>query len=108
MFQCVPYLICMGTDCDSQARIKADQQLQEIDKKYSGFIQMKAMQGLKYSFRLQQLVQNTGEAVRGFRDDETSLLSLNNYLYSLIRSNRNHRRALLGGILNMFDDTAVS
>ena len=40
ILQCVPYLICMGTDCDNQIRIKADGQLQEIDKKYSGFIQV--------------------------------------------------------------------
>ena len=38
--QCVPYLICMGTDCDSQIRAKADTQVSEIDKKYSGFIQV--------------------------------------------------------------------
>ena len=39
-FQCVPYLICMGTDFDPSIRVKADQQLQEIDKKYPGFIQV--------------------------------------------------------------------
>ena len=38
--QCVPYLICMGSDTDLNIRIKADQQLQEIDKKYPGFIQV--------------------------------------------------------------------
>ena len=41
--QCVPYLICMGTDCDSQIRGKADLQISEIDKKYSGFIQVSAV-----------------------------------------------------------------
>lgn len=30
----------MGSDCDSQIRSKADQQLAEIDKKYPGFIQV--------------------------------------------------------------------
>lgn len=38
--QCVPYLISMSSDCDSQIRNKADQELQEIDKKYPGFIQV--------------------------------------------------------------------
>ena len=30
----------MGADSDSVIRVKADQQLQEIDKKYPGFIQV--------------------------------------------------------------------
>ena len=34
----MPYLISMGTDCEAVIRIKADQQLQEIEKKYPGFI----------------------------------------------------------------------
>lgn len=37
----VPYLIGAQTDCDSAIRIKADQQLQEIDKKYPGFINVR-------------------------------------------------------------------
>lgn len=36
--QCVPYLIAMGTDPEASMRNKADQQLVEIDKKYTGFI----------------------------------------------------------------------
>lgn len=38
LFQCVPYLIAMGTDPEPSMRNKADQQLVEIDKKYAGFI----------------------------------------------------------------------
>ncbi|KAK2190753.1 hypothetical protein NP493_71g05048 [Ridgeia piscesae] len=38
--QIVPYLISMGTDSDSTIRTKADQQVQELDKKYLGFIQV--------------------------------------------------------------------
>lgn len=36
--QCVPYLIAIGTDPEPTMKNKADQQLVEIDKKYSGFI----------------------------------------------------------------------
>lgn len=36
--QCVPYLIAMGTDPEPSMRNKSDQQLVEIDKKYTGFI----------------------------------------------------------------------
>ena len=38
IFQCVPYLISMCTDTEQSIRVKADQQLQEIEKKYPGFI----------------------------------------------------------------------
>lgn len=38
--QCVPYLIAAGTDIEQQTRIKSDQQLTDIDNKYSGFIQV--------------------------------------------------------------------
>lgn len=38
--QCVPYLIAAGTDVEQQTRIKSDQQLTDIDNKYSGFIQV--------------------------------------------------------------------
>ncbi|KAK2182554.1 hypothetical protein NP493_348g00029 [Ridgeia piscesae] len=40
LVQIVPYLISMGTDSDSTIRAKADQQVQELDKKYLGFIQV--------------------------------------------------------------------
>ncbi len=40
----------MGSDCDAQIRVKADQQLKEIDKKYPGFIQVSAVLcGKKYT-----------------------------------------------------------
>ena len=40
LLQIVPYSISMGTDSDSTTRAKADQQVQELDKKYLGFIQV--------------------------------------------------------------------
>ena len=99
----------MGSDCDNQIRIKADSQLQDIEKKYPGFIQMKALPGIKMSYRLQRLLQNSdGEPVRGIRMEQDNAIAMNNFIYSLIRSNRNNRRALLGPLLNMFDETAVS
>ena len=98
----------MGSDCDSQIRIKADEQLKDIDKKYPGFIQMKALQGVKMSFKLQELLQQDPlDPIRGIRDEE-SPIALNAFIYSLIRSNAGQRRALLSSMLNMFDDTAVS
>ena len=71
--------------------------------------QMKAMQGIKFSYRLQTLIQkDVEEPVRGIRFEENNSVALNNFIYSLIRSSRNYRRALLSSMLNLFDDTAVS
>jgi len=70
---------------------------------------MKAIQGVKMSYRLHELLQrgNSADALRGARVDDIPT-SLNSYLYSLIRGNRSQRRGLLTSLLNMFDDTAVS
>ncbi|XP_032965829.1 nipped-B-like protein isoform X3 [Rhinolophus ferrumequinum] len=104
--QCVPYLIAMGTDPEPAMRNKADQQLVEIDKKYAGFIHMKAVAGMKMSYQVQQAINTCQkDAVRGFRQDESSS-ALCSHLYSMIRGNRQHRRAFLISLLNLFDDTA--
>ncbi|XP_039203854.1 nipped-B-like protein isoform X3 [Crotalus tigris] len=104
--QCVPYLIAMGTDPEPSMRNKADQQLVEIDKKYAGFIHMKAVAGMKMSYQVQQAINTCPkDPVRGFRQDESSS-ALCSHLYSMIRGNRQHRRAFLISLLNLFDDTA--
>ncbi|XP_076218875.1 nipped-B-like protein isoform X3 [Aptenodytes patagonicus] len=104
--QCVPYLIAMGTDPEPSMRNKADQQLVEIDKKYAGFIHMKAVAGMKMSYQVQQAINICPkDPVRGFRHDESSN-ALCSHLYSMIRGNRQHRRAFLISLLNLFDDTA--
>ncbi|XP_062984216.1 nipped-B-like protein isoform X4 [Elgaria multicarinata webbii] len=104
--QCVPYLIAMGTDPEPSMRNKADQQLVEIDKKYAGFIHMKAVAGMKMSYQVQQAINTSlKDPVRGFRQDESSS-ALCSHLYSMIRGNRQHRRAFLISLLNLFDDTA--
>ncbi|XP_078316661.1 nipped-B-like protein isoform X3 [Crassostrea virginica] len=106
--QCVPYLISMCTDTEKVIRVKADQQLQEIDKKYPGFIHMKAFQGLMMSYKLQQLLQSNSKScvIRGHRECDGNTISLNNFLYTVLRTNRSHRRAILLSLLNLFDDSA--
>ncbi|GFS10541.1 nipped-B-like protein [Elysia marginata] len=107
--QCIPYLICMGSDIELAIRVKADQQLQEIEKKYPGFTHMKALQGMKASYRLQKVFNSTNpmEPVRGRRfAEENQPQALIAFLYSLLRANRSHRRGLLTSILNLFDDSA--
>lgn len=108
--QCMPYLICMSTDPENGIRVKSDQQLEEIEKKYPGFTHMKALQGIKNSYRLQQVLQrnNPLEPIRGFRvTEEGQCQAHNGFLYSVLRSNRSHRRGLLTSLLNLFDDTGL-
>uniref|UniRef100_UPI00358E56D1 nipped-B-like protein isoform X3 n=1 Tax=Myxine glutinosa TaxID=7769 RepID=UPI00358E56D1 len=65
--QCVPYLIAMGTDPEPVTRNKADQQLGDIDRKYPGFVHMKAVAGVKMAFQLQCSIlrgEKTGENMR--------------------------------------------
>uniref|UniRef100_A0A3Q1BMG9 Nipped-B protein n=1 Tax=Amphiprion ocellaris TaxID=80972 RepID=A0A3Q1BMG9_AMPOC len=104
--QCVPYLIAMGTDPEPTMKNKADQQLVDIDKKYSGFIHMKAVAGLKMSYQVQQAIHGPSKAViRGFRHDDSDS-ALCSHLYTLVRGNRQHRRAFLLSLLNLFDDSS--
>ncbi|KAF7700983.1 nipped-B-like protein B isoform X1 [Silurus meridionalis] len=104
--QCVPYLIAMGTDPEPTMRNKADQQLVEIDKKYTGFIHMKAVAGMKMSYQVQQAIMaSRNTIIRGFRQDESNS-ALCSHLFTMVRGNRQHRRAFLISLLNLFDDSA--
>ncbi|XP_060926910.1 nipped-B-like protein A isoform X2 [Limanda limanda] len=104
--QCVPYLIAMGTDPEPSMRNKSDQQLLEIDKKYTGFIHMKAVAGMKMSYNLQQAINLSRKGIiRGFRKDETHS-ALCAHLFTMIRGNRQHRRAFLISLLNLYDDSS--
>ncbi|XP_062237835.1 nipped-B-like protein A isoform X3 [Platichthys flesus] len=104
--QCVPYLIAMGTDPEPSMRNKSDQQLLEIDKKYTGFIHMKAVAGMKMSYNLQQAINMSRKSIiRGFRKDETHS-ALCAHLFTMIRGNRQHRRAFLISLLNLYDDSS--
>lgn len=70
---------------------------------------MKALQGIKLSYRIQKLLQDDPtRPVRGIRSPDENTQSLNSYLYTVLRGNRSHRRAILTSLLNQFDDSAVS
>ncbi|XP_059489671.1 nipped-B-like protein isoform X2 [Neocloeon triangulifer] len=104
--QIVPYLICMSTDLEQCVSHSADKQLQEIEKKYPGFIHMKTLDGIWLSFRLQEIIQND-EIVRGFRTKEKELpTALNGFLYSILRNTKQQRRAVSLSILKQFDEQA--
>ncbi|KAK9497633.1 hypothetical protein O3M35_004324 [Rhynocoris fuscipes] len=103
--QIVPYLICMSTDEDKAVSSTADKQLQDIEKKYPGFIHMKAQYGIQLSYKLQRIIQYNVDVVRGFRVKEGEPLpsALNGFLYSILRT-KQQRRALVLSILKQFED----
>ncbi|XP_063378553.1 nipped-B-like protein [Cydia fagiglandana] len=110
--QIVPYLICMSTDLEVTVSHTADKNLQEIDKKYPGFIHMKAQLGIKLSYQLQKIIQTSvkNDVIRGFRKKDQDELpsSLNGFLYSLLRNTRPQRRALVLSLLKQFDDVSTA
>ncbi|KAJ7372537.1 hypothetical protein OS493_019046 [Desmophyllum pertusum] len=86
-------------------RVKSDQQLSEIDNKYSMFVQMKALAGIKMSFELQRLVhKDKVTPIRGFRNLKETNQCLLSHLYSIIRTGRQPRRSLLQSMLRIYDD----
>lgn len=104
--QIVPYLICMSTDCEKVVSHSADKQLQDIEKKYPGFIHMKSQFGIKLSYRLQKILQND-ITVRGMRIKEGEFPgALNGFLYTILRNTKQQRRAIVLSFLKHFDETA--
>jgi len=102
--QCVPYLIAAGTDEDNMIKAKAEQSLTDIHKRHSGFIHMKAVEGIKLSYRLQKLIQLTDSGyLQGYRESE-SRISYASHVYTMLRPNKQYRRPLLQTILKQFDD----
>jgi len=98
----------MSTDNEQCVSHSADKQLQEIEKKYPGFIHMKTLDGIWLSYRLQEILQK-GEMVRGFRLKEKELpTALNGFLYSILRNTKQQRRAVALSVLKQFDEQGVS
>lgn len=108
--QIVPYLICMSTDAEQKVSHTADRELQEINRKYPGFIHMKLLQGIKLSHRLQEISLGEGAVVRGTRVQKEGELptALNGFLYSILKNTKAQRRGILTSLLKQFDDSAVS
>ncbi|RWS29388.1 nipped-B-like protein [Leptotrombidium deliense] len=115
--QLVPYLIAMSSDDDYTIRSRADHVLNEIERKYHGFVSMKSKQGVQLSF---QLHSHTGK--RGYRvenvfqannnqnpgqvsnqEQEMLITGRMSTLYSVVSCNRQSRRAFISGLLKYFD-----
>lgn len=107
--QIVPYLISLSTDSRQEISHRADNHLQEIDKQYSGFVNMKAQAGIQLSYELQTLLQlhdSINGIVRGYvvKEKEEQPKALNGFLYSLLRQTKPQRRALVQSITKQFDE----
>ncbi|KAH9374129.1 hypothetical protein HPB48_005398 [Haemaphysalis longicornis] len=103
--QMVPHLACLGSDDDKLLRTKADQLLQDLEKKYPGFVQMKALAGMRLSFEMHRSAHTMGSLVRGYRSEEAPV-SRNGFLYTVLRATRQSRRAFLLSLLKLFDEQA--
>ncbi|XP_058453051.1 nipped-B protein [Malaya genurostris] len=110
--QIVPYLICLSTDPEKEVAHSADRHLQEIDKQYPGFVNMKSHAGMQYSYELQVLLQTHDDRsiVRGYRikDPQEPPTAMNGFLYTLLRNTKPQRRALVQSITKQFDDGKIS
>ncbi|UJR32054.1 hypothetical protein I4U23_019522 [Adineta vaga] len=126
--QFIPFLIAMTTDRDTNIQQSAEQNLQDLDKTNPGIIQTKVMHGFKMSYQLQKLllipknnnqqpVDPQADIIRGMtkvpisstNNNQLPFCSVNHFLYSLIRSSRVYRRALITQLLKLFDnDTNTS
>ncbi|XP_043661492.1 nipped-B protein isoform X2 [Drosophila teissieri] len=110
----VPYLICLSTDHRIESAHRADALLKDIDKTYSGFVNMKVQFGLQLCFKLQKILQinNRGklEIIRGYanRGPDNTTTALNDFLYTLLRTTKPQRRALVQTVTKQFDDQKTS
>ena len=70
---------------------------------------MKLLQGIRLSFRLQQIVQDDPVVVRGYRIVKEGDLpsAMNGYLYSIMKNTKSQRRGILMSLLKQFDDYSV-
>lgn len=97
----------MSTDEESSIYICAEQQLQLIERKYPGFVLMKALNGILLSYDLQIILQDKHGAVRGYRLKEELPTAFAGFLYSILQT-KQQRRAILLSILKQFDEQTVS
>lgn len=119
----VPSLIALSSDDDFTIRVRADHILQEIERKYSNFVNMKSKQGVLESFILNRgkrgfhrldtekqrnsVYQNDMQTEQ-VQESTSSSQSINivaklSNLYSVIATNRQQRRAFINSLLRYFD-----
>ncbi|VDK39895.1 unnamed protein product [Taenia asiatica] len=119
-------LISLQTDPEFAVRSRAISILQEISQGFSGFLALKAAQGIRSGFLLQRMIASASNKpqtiIRGAYvgkaattsnascPDKTDVpsgqvrpLALSHPTYSLLQGNRQHRRSLITSLVNLFD-----
>ena len=124
----VPSLIALSSDDDSTIRVRADHILQEIERKYSNFVNMKSKQGVLESFILNRGKRgfhrlDTDKPLQGITSETQSESQSSEYtsydqnvniaaklsnLYSVVATNRQQRRAFINALLRYFDIQTLS
>lgn len=120
----------MSTDEEQGVATAADKQLQEMEKKHPQFLQSQVLNGIRLSLQLQRIlagykgpnlctnqfqavellpcVEASIPLVRGYRvRPKEAPSALNGYVYSLLRSTKPQRRAIVLSLLKQFDDQLV-
>ncbi|KAF8362930.1 pqn-85 [Pristionchus pacificus] len=118
-------LIAMSTDPIPAIRHKVESLVKDIDNKYQGMVQSKAVQGVRSAFTLQKRVrEDVNSFVRGIRAVEQSAMSsgkavsmvygapknsndgqaLLSGLYQSLRGNKQQRRSLVNSMLRLFTE----
>ncbi|GMS84491.1 hypothetical protein PENTCL1PPCAC_6666 [Pristionchus entomophagus] len=121
-------LIAMSTDPIPAIRHKVENLVKDIDNKYQGMVQSKAVQGVRSSFRLQkEIQQDPNSFIRGIRAVEQSAMSngksismvygapklsndgqaLLSGLYQSLRGNKQQRRSLVNSMLRLFTEDST-
>jgi cohesin loading factor subunit SCC2 len=107
--QCLPTLIAMTTDAEPMIKSKGEGQLNEYCSRYGAMMQTHTSQGLKKAYQFQQLL-SPSSIPRGLTDSTSTVdgtitqSSLLSHLYTLVRSSKPQRRALLQSIIRHFED----
>lgn len=120
----VPSLIALSSDEDSSIRIRADHILQEIERKYNNFVNMKSKQGVLESFLLNRgkrgfhrldpekqmnagpdttINEQTAENSTTKDEQNINITAKLSNLYSVVATNRQQRRAFINALLRYFD-----
>lgn len=103
--QCIPFLIAMGTDQEQINRAMSENYLKEFESNHPQLFHMKVKDGFKLSYKLQKVV-NSARTIRGvYKDSHGMCTARNHFLYNLVKSSRQSRRAFISNILKHFDDS---
>lgn len=121
----IPTLIAMSTDPLHLIRNKVDGLVKEIESKYGGMVNNKALPGVQYAYKLHQKIEENKHrgqpfVVRGIRRSEFAMTAIGKDtslprhtndgtailggLYRLLRTNREKRRALIQSMLKFFTE----